>query len=448
MSSTFKCLLTKIDKIEKVEGTDRLFRAYVKGWIFLCSGIPTPSASDHTGDEIVYLPPYSVNDKVVYIQPDSLLDAKLIGLAFPEGMESKIKPDSLESHRIRCIKIRGNISEGLLLDPKKLEEHYPKLKGLTLEEDVKDILNVKKYEAPIKSMPKGMRTSQARIKNPFFKEYIDLNNIKYYPDLFLEGEPVYITEKGHGTSARYGLLPAFPGRILAVTETKPVYLFQWMYRPHIKLFNLPVKVEFFKKNLFLHIKKLLRIPLGHEFCIGSRRTEISLRGYKNGFYSTDVYTKIALQENIQSKLKPGEELFGEIIGSGIQGSYTYGCKEGEHRLLAYDVFNHNENRWLTPVEFISWCYERGVEHVPVLNREGKAIDKTLLKLFGCVSNEFSHGLIDKLKAGESTIGPQKIREGVVVKSMDEKHDPRIGRKVLKVISDDYLTQKNGVTEWH
>jgi hypothetical protein len=62
--------------------------------------------------------------------------------------------------------------------------------------------------------------------------------------------------------------------------------------------------------------------------------------------------------------------------------------------------------------------------------------------------KYSIELIEKLKKGNSTVGNQKIREGVVVKSMDESSDPRIGRKVLKCISDDYLTQKVEPTEWH
>lgn len=444
MSDTFKCLLTTVTDIQRTPNTDKLFTVWVKGWVFISSG-------QLVGETLI--PPYKVGDPVVYIQPDSLLDEKLIKFAFPDGMEGKIKPNSLTSHRIKTIKIRKNISEGLLLDPSKLQVEYPALAKAKLEDDVKSILNIKKYEPPVAALPKGMRVT-GKVKNPLFKEYVDMNNQKYYPDLF-EGEKVYITEKLHGTSARYGLLPAFAGPIFRVAEKKSVYLFQWMYKPRVKLFDIPTKVEFYKKNLVHRFKKLLGLPLGFEFCVGSRRVEISLKGYENGFYSTDIYTKIANQDKLMDKLKPGEEIFGEIIGDGVQGHYTYGHKPGEHSFYAYDVYDHNQDRWLDPVEFLLFCQDRNIKHVPVMDEKGNEVDDDKISMYviNCHSPEFiavdySKELIDKLKKGDSLVGRQKIREGVVVKSFKEEKDPRIGRKLLKCISDDYLTQKVSPTEFH
>lgn len=441
MSDSFKCLLTTVDKVERIPETERLFRVFIKGWIFVCSAnefianglFPEDRSQDQP------MAPYKTGDRVIYIQPDSVLNERLIRFAFPEGMAGKIKPDSLEMHRIKTIKIRKNISEGLLLDPKKLEKEYPELAKANLEDDVKAILGIVKYEPSAKDMPRNM-TAEGKVKNPLFKEYISLNNIKYYPDLFLEDEPVFISEKMHGSSVRMGILPAFPGPIFKVQKSK---------KPLFRLFGRNVyRVEFYKKNLILKFKKLMGLPLGNEFCVGSRTVEISLKGYRNGYYPTDIYTRIAKQENIESKLKPGEELFGEIVGHGVQGHYTYGCSPGELKFFAYDVFDHNQNRWLDPEEFIDFCYERGIEHVPVLNKEGKAIDKTLVKMFKPIFVPFSQDLINKVILGDSTIGGQKIREGVVVKSAKDEKDHRIGRKVLKCISPDYLTQKNTPSEWH
>jgi hypothetical protein len=53
--------------------------------------------------------------------------------------------------------------------------------------------------------------------------------------------------------------------------------------------------------------------------------------------------------------------------------------------------------------------------------------------------------------GEETNGDSKIanhiREGCVVKSVYEENHPRIGRKVLKSISEEYLAKKKR-TEHH
>ena len=47
-------------------------------------------------------------------------------------------------------------------------------------------------------------------------------------------------------------------------------------------------------------------------------------------------------------------------------------------------------------------------------------------------------LVRELAAGKTTLAGKHIREGVVVKPEKERKDPRIGRVVLKYLSDAYL----------
>lgn len=401
---TFKSLLTTVTAIQKKEDSERLFHVSCLGWTLLASGIDSEEG---------ILPPYKIGDPVVYLEPDTVLDEKLIKFAFPEGMAGKIKPDSLESHRLRTIKLRGSYSQGMLLDPVKLAESYPEIAKAKIGDDVKKILNTKKYEPPASALPKGMKASPSGKKHPLFKEYTDLNNFKYYPDLFLDGDPVYLTEKIHGSSGRWALLPT--------------------------------NCNTWWKKLLKFLKLLPEV----EFLIGSRRVQIGRTNRKNNFYKDtagDIWTKIAKQYDLANKLKPGEELFGEIAGSSIQKNYEYGHKPGEISLFAYDVMK--DGKFLSPDEFIFFCYDRDIPHVPVLNKEGKAQDPTLLKLFGPAMLEFSHELIDKLKKGDSNVGGQKIREGLVIKPAKEENDPRVGRKCLKIISEDFLGQKKEISDFH
>jgi hypothetical protein len=43
-----------------------------------------------------------------------------------------------------------------------------------------------------------------------------------------------------------------------------------------------------------------------------------------------------------------------------------------------------------------------------------------------------------LSRGRTTLPDQHIREGVVVRPAMERFDPKIGRAILKYLSDDYL----------
>ncbi len=52
--------------------------------------------------------------------------------------------------------------------------------------------------------------------------------------------------------------------------------------------------------------------------------------------------------------------------------------------------------------------------------------------------EYSLEEVKRISKGGSTIGGKHIREGVVVKPMVERTDPKIGRVILKFLSDEYL----------
>lgn len=384
------------------------------------------------------LPRYKVGDKCIYIPVDSMMDEKLIRHFFePDG---KIQPDSWTKHRIRSIKIRGSLSQGAILDfTKELEDLYPGISSKSVGTDVADILNITKYEPPLKSLPKHMQGQVAKKRHPDFREYTDINNYKFYDRMFQPGDHVYITEKLHGTSARYACLPTF------IPTGQPL------------LKNLS------KDNIVVHLKALWKKTLKalgllpkSEFIYGSRRVQLDLKLIYDGFYQSNegnVYAKIAKQLDLKSKLQPGEILFGEIVGSGIQKNYTYGLGNGEHRFYAYDV--QKDGQFLRPIDFLQWCRSRGVDHVPVIADNGQAfsqtvIDANLANMFhpnDWIFHEFTPELIEKLKTGDSTLGGQKVREGIVVKPYDETNSPSIGRVVLKCINDDYYLAKDN-TEFH
>lgn len=119
-------------------------------------------------------------------------------------------------------------------------------------------------------------------------------------------------------------------------------------------------------------------------------------------------------------------LFGEVYGSKIQ-SLHYGCK-GTLGFRAFDLLL--DGKYAETDDFLTLCGEFGVETVPLLWR-----------------GPFSLAQIRSLSEGSTTLDEDHIREGVVVKPVQERMHPKVGRLCLKYIGDQYLFAKD-VTDSH
>lgn len=357
--------VVRIDALHIHDNADKLAIAQVKGWF--C---------------VVGKNSFQPGDKAVYIPIDSVIGEPTLSILFPP--ESKIRPTN---GRIRTIKIRGAISQGMLarLDTLGLPE------TLEVGTDVAALLNITKYEPPTVPCRMGGQSAAASKKdiNPNFHKYTSIENYKNYPNVFLPEEVVSITEKIHGTNFRCGWVPT-------ATDT-------W-----------------WKK-----VKKFLRVLPAYEFVYGSHNVQLTNKFIYDGYYADqgNVYAKTVRKYDLQQKLKPGQVLYGEIYGDGIQKNYTYGAKD-EHKLVVFDLMC--ENRYADPRVCASWCEDEGLEYVPVL-----------------FEGPFDLALAKQLTNGDSVLCPeQKTREGIVIKSLYEANHPRLGRKVLKLISDAYLLDKS------
>lgn len=114
-------------------------------------------------------------------------------------------------------------------------------------------------------------------------------------------------------------------------------------------------------------------------------------------------------------------LFGEVFGSKVQ-SLNYG-QIGTLGFRAFDILA--DGKYLDADAFGAVCAEFGVPTVPVLFR-----------------GPYSLETVKTLSEGNTTLGADHIREGVVVKPAMERVDPKVGRVCLKYIGDQYLFAKN------
>jgi RNA ligase (TIGR02306 family) len=363
--STLIVEVVTIDNIEKHPNADRLDLATVKGW--QC---------------VVQKDVYKVGDKVLYIPIDSMLPIKVEEKIF--GPESKIK---LTKSRVKTIKIRGAISQGLVvsLNTVGLNEN------LDVGTDVKDELEIKKYE-PSAGKQRGLMGGYKtpKVNNLNFKKYTDIENVKNYIKLFKEDEMVEITEKVHGTNFRAGY----------------------------------VKKEF--NTIWSKMLRFFGLTSKYEFVYGSHNVQLQ-KSIKIKDDSTNVYLEAVKRDRLPEILKPGEVVYGEIYGSSVQKNYMYDCKEGQRKTVYFDYMK--DERYVSPQEARPFFILNRLPIVPII-----------------YTGPFNLEVIKaKLKGNSVMVPSQKVIEGGVCRSLKED-SCFMGRKILKFINDDYLLKDN--TEFH
>lgn len=383
--ATHRVDVVQIQAIEPHPNADRLDIAYPFGK----GGWPV----------IVQKNRYAVGDLVIYCPVDSILPVQLEDRLFPPT--SAIK---LNRSRIRAIRIRGLVSQGMIIDPSDVFEAVTP-EDLVEGTDVAVALGITKYEPPASSVPNHMRIAQAKKVKPdlkAFKKYTDVEHGKYWTREMRPGDKIAITTKLHGTSFRAGWFKTEANtwwqKILKFFHLLPEWTFAWGSR-HVQI----------------QVKWLKRHP----------GMKIASQGVEFG----DVYSKMVTQYDLRNRIPKGYAVYGEIVGDGIQSGYMYGCAPNEHKLYLYDI--REGERWLDYTgdgNFFQKSIAMGLETVPLL-----------------YVGEFAEGKIDEF----IDVNPlsDETNEGVVVRPVVETTHPLIGRVVLKWISDGYYMQKNG-TDFH
>jgi len=166
--------VVKIVDIQPIVGADAIMVASVKGWKI-----------------VVKKDEYKVGDLAVYYEIDSFLPVRP---QFEFLRKSSFKRmGSTEGFRLKTIKLRGQISQGLLT-PIPSDINDPK-EG----DDLTEVLGIVKYEPPIPAQLAGKikgtfpsfipKTDEIRIQN--FENEVGFSPV---------GERAYVTEKLDGTS--------------------------------------------------------------------------------------------------------------------------------------------------------------------------------------------------------------------------------------------------------
>lgn len=345
-----------------------------------------------TGDLVAYIPENSVVPEWLLKKYNFWNESQNKGiLAGPKG------------DRIKAIKLRGEFSLGIVIPTVKngmgdfvfLETDYNNCLGHYVLEgtDVTEYLEITKYEPVIPVHLSG----EVFYGSDAISIKYDIENIKNYPELIKEGDPVQISEKIHGTHIQ----------IIYVPENNPL-----VHPEMLKVSTTDGKVGYFavaskglaEKGLFFKWNENNQQNI---YLINARPYLENILNYVYQFDSTIVFC-------------------GEVFGFGIQDLH-YGRKQNETSFRLFDIYigTRNAGRFVEDQELNMWCERTLLDRVPIMYR-------------GPYNKEFVEGLYQNKKSCYA----DQIIEGVVIKPVPERNDPAIGRVALKAINEAYLLRKN------
>lgn len=181
--------IQQIIRIEPIEGADKIVVAQINDWHVVVN----------KGD-------FNEGDLVVYLEIDSLLPIGNPAWAFLEGRSApksvNIDGITYTGYRLKTIRLRGQLSQGLILPLSVVPSTDETLGNLLhIGDDVSEALGIVKWEAAISAQLAGTvkgnfpsflnKTDEERVQN--YRKIIQ-NNI---------GLMMYVTEKLDGTSTTF-----------------------------------------------------------------------------------------------------------------------------------------------------------------------------------------------------------------------------------------------------
>lgn len=303
--------VVRIEKIEKHPYADSLDVATVMG------NYPV----------IVKLNQFVTGQLACYFPIDTAVDLSLPEFSF------------LDRARIKAKRIRQIYSQGLLLEaPPDLKEgdsivdRY-NLKKFVYPEEVEDILALPEEERKYYLIPKIDQSFIAKIKGRnaaappknWSAPYYDLDSVRKYGGLFIDGEVVVCTEKCDGSNS------------------------------------------FFRHD-------------GEQFFVKSRNF-YKKRPEED---ANDSWWQIAIKLDLENKLSkfPDYGIYGELYGQVSPFFYDCNIVDGkiEHKFRIFDIYDFKKNMFLDYDDMIAVANELGIETMPVVYRGPWKADKSLYAL--------------------------------------------------------------------
>ena len=287
MSERVMARVVRIDNINPIEGADQIEVAQIGGW-----------------KVVVKKGEYTAGSLAVYAEVDSFIPHTIAPFLTKPGQSPKVY-NEVEGQRLRTIKLRGQISQGLLLPMSIRGSDAHDFVGALFTEgdDVTEFLGVQKWEPP-----QEFRAANAKGSFPHFIPKTDcerVQNLSHQVQQWVEDEVVFQkSEKLDGSS-----------------------------------------MTVFYKD-------------GEVGCC-SRNLELKDDG-------TSTFWETAKSEKLVEKLislGKNVALQGELLGGQIQGN---AYKINGFKFFLYDIYDIDKQEYLQPEVVEQFAAAHGISHVPII----------------------------------------------------------------------------------
>jgi len=392
---------------------------------------------------------YEVGQEVLYFPVDSLFPFELMELLDLTVEKERDGEKVLEGrlagknrNRLKTIKLRGEISQGLVAPLDILDKIPYQNKSISDfangdiydPETLTNYLQIEKYE--VQSVDDSNNEYRKAIKKGnvikrFFNKYyyclynvnVKMDRLSFLSKYDIEGADrykkvvdeelmdsfVYITEKLEGSNLS-----------LTYDVVKDTFYVNTRNRTINNYFSKHIWGDnhSFKDRLLMKMSKIgLLKPL---------KDTDRASGFYDLFKSKNMYEVLKDIADLR-QAKQHVTIYGEYVGPKVQGN-IYELKEND--FYAFDI--KVDDAFIDSVGFSTLCNMHRIQHVPVLCSVDE--EKTLKEwLDGKTVQEASNG--------KSILNPKALREGIVIKPLDETYSQRMqGRLFIKQRSPEYLAK--------
>lgn len=334
-SKNYACSVVEIKNLFPIEGADNVLRTVVNG-----NNVVVPKTTE-VGSKMLYFVS-GTKLSAEYCRVNNLYDKEENNLD-----TTKRGFVSFKSRRIKCLRLRGVISDGMLMPLSSLSSMNLPLSTQTMEvgnefTDIDGVSICEKYIVPIRNSGENNKKGKQSVKisrlvDSQFYLHGDTSNLRKNMDKINPNDIIGIHYKKHGTS-------------FVVGNVQVKRFLSW-FEKLVKRFG--VRVEETMYDIVYSSRKIIK------------------NGYLNptsgeGFYGEDIWGVVA--KEIEHLIPKNWTLYGEILGytesgSAIQGKYDYGCKVGEHKVYIYkiSVVNTDGNViFLTDRQIEEYCEKVGL----------------------------------------------------------------------------------------
>lgn len=281
-----------IDAISAIPEADAIEVATIGGW-----------------DVVVKKGEYKPGDVAVYFEVDSWIPTTLAGFLTKPGQEPR-EYEGIKGERLKTVKLRGQLSQGLLLPLSVLPSIPDSTADWEDEDDVTELLGILKWEPPVNAQTGGAPRGNFPSLVPKTDEDRIQNMSRQFPKWIEDKLTFEVSEKLEGTSC----------------------------------------------TMYLHHDSF------EQFAVCSRNLSLT-ENPDNTLWA--LAREFRVEEQLRERELFGLAIQGEVIGPGIQKN-IYKLNRPEFHV--YKIYDTKAGAYMDTNERRELCEALGLKHVPVLSK--------------------------------------------------------------------------------